>query len=255
MPIQPLFYSHFKRSFVVGSPKDLNGSSSRLAFRKPDAFFQFLDMLALHFPVYFHLVRLWDLETWMAEPIDQFGVIGQQQGSRRVGIQPSHTNDSFVAGDQVNGLSASERVIVSADDVFRLVEKIVALFRPTDSLPVYANVVFFRVGESRQLMDDLAVDRYGPFQDQGFTFPAGVDSGRRQNTLKSLLPRFGGTGLGFGCLVFLLSHSLRHYTRTAARFQWRVCRTEKVFLTPFFIDRLLQNRDIIVFAFFPPVGW
>ena len=97
--------------------------------------------------------------TRVHDPIRHFAVVGEQQESFGVPVQPSHREQACSGGQKVHHSSPVTFVTCRGYETGRLVHHDVSKWLPANRLPVHANVRAPRVDFGPKFGDDLAVNR------------------------------------------------------------------------------------------------
>jgi quercetin dioxygenase-like cupin family protein len=138
-------------------------------------------------PADLHQVRFGHVERCMREPLGEVAVVGQQQQSLGVVVEPSDREHARAdAGNQVHDGGTSFGVGNRADVAARLVQhEIDPGFGAVQQLAAHPNMVDGGIGAGAQFGDGLAVDGDKPAGNQLFGLAARSNSGGGDDLLEA----------------------------------------------------------------------
>ncbi len=170
-------------------------ANAELPFREEDSVLQLLEQLLGRMAGDQHAVDALDLEPRMSQTVGQFAVIGDQQQTFGVLVQPSHRKQpGFHRRQQIDYARPACGIGVGAETAFRLVQQEVFLRVNLQPLTVDRNFLRVGIDAHAQAVRDLAIDRDSPRRDVFLTMSARAKSCSSQHFLQSLSlgPGFGG---------------------------------------------------------------
>jgi hypothetical protein len=108
----------------------------------------------------------------MRQAVDQFVIVGEDNQSCGIDVEPANAKDSLAGGYEVDCLGSALRVKIGADDALGLIEEEINLWLGLDSFAGGNDCVFVEVCECGDGIDDFAVDRDEAFEDEFLAFSA-----------------------------------------------------------------------------------
>ena len=130
------------------------------------------------------LVSLWHAETWMREPLRKFAVVGENDESATIDVEPADAVEPLSdVSDKIGDRGPALVGHVGADDAARLVKHDVDWSSDVNALAVEAN---FRTGLDlgAEFADDLAVNGHATLDDELFALATAGNAGVGENLLK-----------------------------------------------------------------------
>ena len=106
----------------------------------------------------------------MRQAVDQFVIVGEDNQSCGIDIEPANAKDSLPGGDQVDCLDSALGVKVGANHALGLIEEEINLWLGLNSFACDNDCVFVEVRECGDGVHDLAVDRDESFEDEFLAF-------------------------------------------------------------------------------------
>ena len=182
LPIPPFRYRDAQRGvFIVACRRDLHERALRAASVDGDASREAFDVACVRDAEHAHLVDTWHFVTWMRKSGGKFAVVGQQQQTLGVEVEPAHGVDVLAdAREQLHDRGTTLWVGPGGDVPFGFVqEKIAVSFDALDPAPVDANVVSNRIGFRSELAHRGTVDGHAPFEHQLLGGASRRDAGLR----------------------------------------------------------------------------
>ncbi len=131
------------------SLENFNRRPAGPAFSQPDAFFDLFYLFAGDPALDSDDVRLRQLVSRMRQTIGQLAVIGKNNDSRRIGVQPAHTEDTLRTMDQIDRLFPALGIAIRADHAPRLIQQKIDLSDRANRFTVYGDNVLIRIDKGR----------------------------------------------------------------------------------------------------------
>lgn len=119
----------------------------------------------------------------MSDTKQQLAVIGQQQETRGLAVEPADGNDTLGHLDQIEHRPAPALVGRRRDVARGLVKDDVASSLPTDKLAIDVDLLLGRIDAHAKLAHDLTVDADTPLFDQSLSLATRRESVRRDDPL------------------------------------------------------------------------
>ncbi len=151
-----------------------------------DALLPGAQFIGLEFAVDLDVILLRHRRARMQQQGREVAVVREQQGARRVIVEPAHRKEPrILPAQQVENRRPAFRVARGAEHPARLVnEDVVARRRPVDGLAIDEHPVVTRVDEGAEPRDDVAIDRDAARRDERLGGPPRSDACGRQDFLE-----------------------------------------------------------------------
>ena len=142
------------------------------ALGKPDTLIEFFDVFAFDSPFDFGEVGLGQAVLWMGETIGQVVIIGEDNQTRSIDVEPTNAEDSMACGDKVDGFCPALGVKIGADDALGFIKQEIDFWLGLNlfSCGYYSVLVDVRKGGNG--IDDLTVDGDETFENHFLAFSA-----------------------------------------------------------------------------------
>ena len=106
----------------------------------------------------------------MRQAVDQFVIVGEDNQSCGIDVEPANAEDSLASGDEVDCFGSALWVKIGANYALWLIEEEINLWLGLDSFACDNDCVFVDVREGGDGIQDFAVDRDEPFEDEFLAF-------------------------------------------------------------------------------------
>jgi len=106
------------------------------------------------------------------QAVDQFVIVGEDNQSCGIDVEPANAEDSLAGGDEVDCFGSALWVKIGANYALGLIEEEINLWLGLNSFPCDNDCVFVDVRECGDGIHDLAVDRDESFEDEFLAFSA-----------------------------------------------------------------------------------
>ncbi len=160
-------------------------SGADVAIAEPDALEQLLDVFACRPAGYLNLIRFLDAEARMHETVGQVAIVGQQQQTLTVFVEPAHGVDALAdVRHQIDGARPAGRIEVGAEVAARLIDQPVDELLAVQRLAIDAHrIVGFDL--RAQLADNQAIHADAATDNQLFAVPPRANASMSQEFVET----------------------------------------------------------------------
>lgn len=141
------------------------GGVRGFALGQPDTLIKFFDVFALDFALHISDICPGQSISWMCQVVDQFVIVGDDNQSCGIDVEPANAKDSLAGGYEVDCLGSALGVKVGANHALGLIEEEINLRLGLDSFACRNDCIFVEVRECGDGIHDLAIDRDEAFED------------------------------------------------------------------------------------------
>ena len=131
------------------------------------------------------LILFFQLELWVRDAIQQFSVVGQEQESRGLTIEPTNRHDALRNVDEFENGTTATFVRGGRDVACGFVEHDVAAALPLDHVTVNSNHLTLGIDSHPKFLDDIAINADASIDNHLLSFSSRRQPIRRNHTLKT----------------------------------------------------------------------
>lgn len=172
LSVKPFGNTDFDERAFMPSFEYFDGGARGFALGKPDTLIKFFDVFALDSALHLGDICPGQSISGVRQAVDQFVIVGEDNQSCGIDVEPANAKDSPAGGDEVDCLGSALGVKIGANHALGLIEEEINLWLGLNSFAGDNDCVFVEVREGGDGIDDFAVDRDESFEDEFLAFSA-----------------------------------------------------------------------------------